>query len=89
LVQGGWLEAGSAAVVAPAGAIGSGCGWQAAHAKNTAKIEIKRMVLSARNIWDESCGDDRLARGTGCLLDGRIKRQMKFAKKSVPAKLRR
>jgi hypothetical protein len=27
----------------------------------TAKIEIKRMVLSAPNIWDGSCGDDRLA----------------------------
>jgi hypothetical protein len=47
LVQGGWSEAGSAVVVAPAGAIGLGCDWQAAHPKTTAKIEIKRMVLSA------------------------------------------
>jgi len=47
LVQGGWLDAGSAVVVVPAGVIGLGCDWQAAHAKTTAKIEIKRMALSA------------------------------------------
>jgi len=46
-VQGGWLEAGSAVIVASAGAIGLGGDWQAVHAKTTAKIEIKRMVSSA------------------------------------------
>jgi hypothetical protein len=80
------LAGGSTAVVAPAGAIRSGCDWQAAHPKTTAKIEIKRMVLSAPYmVW--TCGDDRLARGAGCLIERRIKRQLTLAENSFFGKI--
>ena len=54
-MQGGWFEAGSAVMVASAGAIGLGGDWQAVQAKAIANIEIKRMISSAPHIWCGGC----------------------------------